>query len=421
MRHVTTTALPAIALTAVMHLHPTSTHAQTSVSVAGAGSNQEIGAAATVGWQASATTRLGLQLGLFDIRTAYIAGFAVDSGTAGHARVGIERTVATSGQLRMSLAAHTGAGFVTTSEMQAEDTAVLATTALGFYADAAITKRVGIRVGTNMPLDIAISPTFDVAQIGNTLVAGVRYRMTDGIDVFAHTEAGGVFGYGGDGPKWRASAVAGIQWVTSRPPLDTSPPTRSRRAVAPFVGLGWRILGVGGHISHGPSFDAGIRLRWIKLGIAGFARPGPINGKTFRITPTDSQTYRGKSQVDLRSDGAFLGIVAAPVLPLTDRFSLEFPITLGQAAFGFYLTGDDRNTPDGRRVSEWENGLLDGRDAAVAFGIEGGVRATVDLGRSGWLQATAAAHYLQTIGYDAFVRDDYSGFSGALGVQVVAP
>ncbi len=36
---------------------------------------------------------------------------------------------------------------------------------------------------------------------------------------------------------------------------------------------------------------------------------------------------------------------------------------VGYGGFGFYLHGDDRKTPDGRRVSEWEDELLDGRDA----------------------------------------------------------
>lgn len=186
-----------------------------------------------------------------------------------------------------------------------------------------------------------------------------------------------------------------------------------------FVGADWRVMRIGGHVSHGPGFQAGLVLwRHLKVGLAGFARPGPLNPATFRVPTASGAPYRGRSTLELRSDGQFFGLLLAPTFDIGDVIALEAPITLGQAAFGFYLTGGDRDTPDGRRVSEWENELLDGRDAAIAFGVEAGLR--VSFIAASWARPYVGAHYFGTVGYDAYVRDDYDGVTFAAGIQLGA-
>lgn len=158
-------------------------------------------------------------------------------------------------------------------------------------------------------------------------------------------------------------------------PADDTP-SEEPTTVSGFAGIDWRVTGQAEHLGHGPGFQTGVLL-WqrLKVGLAGHARPGPINPQTFERQPADGQTYKGQSTVTLRSDGAFIGLLVAPVFPvLKDDIWLEVPLVLGQGAYGFYLTGSDRDTPDGRRVSDWENELLDGRDSAVALGIDAGVR-----------------------------------------------
>lgn len=200
-------------------------------------------------------------------------------------------------------------------------------------------------------------------------------------------------------------------------PPGSEAPEPYRFFTGAFVGFDWRINRIGRHTSHGPGFQAGVMLwRHLRVGLAGFARPGPINPATFEVTPVDGQTYRGRPTVTLRSDGSFFGLMLAPTVDLGEVVALEAPITLGQAAFGFYLTGEDRDTPDGRRVSGWENDLLDGRDASIAFGWEAGLR--VSFIATSWARPYVGAHYFGTVGYDAFVRDDYSGFSAAAGLQL---
>jgi hypothetical protein len=193
-----------------------------------------------------------------------------------------------------------------------------------------------------------------------------------------------------------------------------------RPFAAPFVGIDWRVNGLAGHLSHGPGFQLGALLfhGHLKVGLAGFSRPGSLNPETFRVA-LDGTTYRGQSTLDLRSDGGVVGVFIAPrfTMPGLAWLDVELPILFGQGGFGFYLHGDDRDTPDGRRVSEWENELLDGRDASINLALDVGLRLSFRTAAS-WLRPYIGVHYTNVFGYDTFVRDDYSGFGGVAGVEV---
>ena len=85
--------------------------------------------------------------------------------------------------------------------------------------------------------------------------------------------------------------------------------------------------------------------------------------------------------------------------------SVELPLAIGQAAFGFYLPAKDRVTPDGRRVSAWENELF------------GGIKVAVKLPSAEWLAPYVALRYTWSLGFDTLVRSSYDGPSAALGLQ----
>jgi hypothetical protein len=192
--------------------------------------------------------------------------------------------------------------------------------------------------------------------------------------------------------------------------------------VGVYADLEWRALGVAEHLSHGPGFSIGASFLdgWLRVGVAGFARPGPMNPATWEVPTADGSSYRGRDRLTLRSDGNFLGVQLALAfeVPGVPWLAISIPVTVGAAAFGFYLTGDDRRTPDGARVSEWENRLLDERDSSTALGIEAGLRLHAVLPDARWLRPYVAVHYLTAIGYDAYVTDRYDGFSGALGLEL---
>jgi len=182
----------------------------------------------------------------------------------------------------------------------------------------------------------------------------------------------------------------------------------------PFVDLGWRVMGLADHPSHGPDFQAGVRL-WdhLKIGLGGFARPGPINPRTFQVEPADP--YRGQTTLDLRSDGAVVGLLLAPAFRV-GRLEIELPVILGYGAFGFYLVGEDRETPDGERVSVWEDRLLGGADSGGGFALDFGVRLGLHT-RARFVRPFLGLHYTTILGYDATLADRYDGFSGVLGVH----
>lgn len=193
-----------------------------------------------------------------------------------------------------------------------------------------------------------------------------------------------------------------------------------RPFAAPFVGLDWRVNGFADHLSHGPGFQLGASLfrGHLKVGLAGFSRPGPLNPSTFRVD-LDATTYRGQSTLDLRGDGGVVGVFVAPrfTMPGLPWLDVELPLLVGQGAFGFYLEGRDRETPDGRRVSDWENDLFDGRDSSFGIALDVGLRLSFRTGAS-WLRPYVGVHYLNVFGYDTFVRNDYRGFSGVAGVEL---
>lgn len=145
--------------------------------------------------------------------------------------------------------------------------------------------------------------------------------------------------------------------------------------------IGWFINPeVGGifHTDHfGKTFGGafGVKLinNHLKLGVQFYGRPGPINAKEFTVAPTNGQTYKGQDMITLRADHGTFGVFVAPVFSL-DKFRIEIPLSAGNMGGGFYLLGDDRITPDGDRVSVWEDRLMDGQDAGFATFFEFGTR-----------------------------------------------
>lgn len=209
-----------------------------------------------------------------------------------------------------------------------------------------------------------------------------------------------------------------LSFATPEGAQSPSPPATSPHGG--FVDLGWRAYGLGGHFSHGPAFSAGAILsRYFEIGIAGIARPGPLNPRTFSVTVPDGGTYRGQSTLNLRSDGAAMGLLLGARLPVRNApVEFEFPVMIGYGGFGFYLHGEDRETPDGRRVSEWEDELLDGRDAdANNLVLDVGVRVALAPKRAPFLRPYIGVHYTLVTPYDTAVLADYSGFSGAIGIR----
>ncbi|MCI4667757.1 MAG: hypothetical protein MRZ79_06315 [Bacteroidia bacterium] len=156
------------------------------------------------------------------------------------------------------------------------------------------------------------------------------------------------------------------------------------------------------HLGRAVGFQGGVSLaqRRLNVGIFYYGRSGPINPHEVSFTLPGNQTYKGKGTIDFRADHGAFGVMISPQVEL-GNVKLDVPLLFGQFGAGFYLTGDDRITPDGRRVSDWEDDLLGNADAGFGFILEGGIRARTAINKNKGIEAGIGVHYTHTIGYES--------------------
>ena len=152
--------------------------------------------------------------------------------------------------------------------------------------------------------------------------------------------------------------------------------------------------------SVGASFGMKLWQNRLKIGVNAYGRSGPINPKTFKVEAYNGQIYKGSSTLTLRADYGTIGLMIAPTFKVKN-IEIDVPISYGMGGGGFYLVGDDRNTPDGARVSEWENKLMNGEDAASGSWLEFGVRGFFPTKIEG-IQVGAGVHYSMVQGWKTY-------------------
>ena len=356
------------------------------------------------------------------VRERFVGGYVVDEGLSFSTRLNA-RWLLKRGRTKFRLG--TGIGLrhvISDTETVAGDssTAVLASltpsVSVDVSPDASLEFALGVNVG------FAFAPEAELDTLGTPLSVTLHWRLGKRLSISPSVWAGGSFGYGGDGAKHSLGGSLGMTYAFADREEQGNESYSKPSSTAPFLSLGWRGLALADHLSHGPEFQVGVRLfdGYLKLGIAGFNRPGPLNPKRFKVESATGQAYKGSSTLDLKSDGGVVGILIGTTIPVLDWLALDIPVTVGQAGFGFYLAGEDRETPDGRRVSDWENELQDGRDSGFAIAFDLGMRAMFSSESMPWLRPYIGAHYTLTPGYDSFATSDFGGFSIASGVELVA-
>lgn len=408
----------------VVGLTERSAAAETDVTLSAAAvvSNLDAGGDLRLQVDLGRAVQLGFRGRGLEVRETYVAGFEENSGGAAEGLAYASLRIARRGSAELRLRVGVGArgSFLDSTR---DDLSVRLLTELGPMIHWRVAEAWTVRVGWIQVTDLELSPSTDLAVSGALFRLGATARVAARWAIFAEAEVGGVAGYGGDNEKVQARGTVGIQ-VALDAPAEPEAPASDVRAVqvGAFVGLEWRAMALAGHASHGPGVSAGITLLdgLIRIGIMGFTRPGPLNPATFDITPANGLSYRGQNTVTPRSDGGFFGLLLESEFgtPGLAELRLIPSVALGNAIFGFYLTGEDRNTPDGRRVSAWEDDLQDGRDAGAGFGVEPGLRIAWQP-RGLPIRPYIAARYLIVVGYDAYATDNYDGFSAALGAEFV--
>lgn len=165
------------------------------------------------------------------------------------------------------------------------------------------------------------------------------------------------------------------------------------------------------HIGNAVGVNFGITTKSGRLdfGIRYYGRSGPINEhQEYELTLPEGESYKGKSNLFLGADHGYIGLEAAYNMRLkNDRLLIRFPISFGQVGAGFYLKDDDRDTPDGRRVSEWEDELQDGTDAGFGLASEIGVHIFYQpFSSMRNLSIGGGINYTNTYSYTSFLGGD---------------
>lgn len=162
------------------------------------------------------------------------------------------------------------------------------------------------------------------------------------------------------------------------------------------------------HVGNAVGFNVGVSLlnRKLSIGLRYVGRSGPINEhQEFPLVLSNGQTYKGKSTVNLGGDHGYFGLELAYNYNFgNDRWMLKIPFSFGQVGAGFYLKGEDRVTPDGRRVSEWEDDLQGGSDAGFGLAAELGANLYYQpFKKLSYFSVGLGAHFTKTFGYESFI------------------
>lgn len=349
---------------------------------------------------------------------AYVAGYVPGTGVMVRTDVGATGVLLRRGPVDMLFGGAAGVRVVRSDEAtpKGDRESIEFAAEIAMKARVELHPRVRFTAGVEMPLFLALSPEVEPAVIGYPFTLGVDVALTDALALVLEGRVGGLFGFEGDGPKAEAGGRVALQYRFGGAVERSDDPALP---VDLFVGVEWRAYGFHGHFSHGPGFQAGLLTAkgWLKLGFAGYSRPGPMNPAEFTLTP--AEPYQGKTSLQLRSDGGFIGGFVTPVINLPVAWlKFEIPILLGNGAYGFYLQPDDRDTPDDERVSVWENALMDGRDAGSGFVVQPGFNVAFAPEKAPWLRPYVGVSYAFNIGYDAFMAENYGGLSVVVGTQI---
>jgi hypothetical protein len=185
-----------------------------------------------------------------------------------------------------------------------------------------------------------------------------------------------------------------------------------------FFELSGRLLGTYGTSHPGVAAAFGARIGGLRLGIGFSFSPASFKDFRFELPLPEGQRYRDRDTLRLGAQEIFAGVRASWVfeVPGLDWLDLEVPLLVGTYLLGTPMMDGDRDTPDGDRVSVWENRLLSEQDLNIGIGIDFGLVARVRPFREvPWLKIGMGFHYTVVLGIDQpYLPDTLHGPSGSL-------
>jgi hypothetical protein len=159
----------------------------------------------------------GLQVGAMlegsQAQQVFISGLALLGGRVLEARLVGLAPIYRTGPLAMSLRFRTGGSWLT--DIKAEDsspgTGIRWVADLSLFASVELRERWSLRVGPTIGIELEVSPTVEMADQAQLILAGVGYTPRPGLLLYSNVEGGGSLGFNGDNEKVLARATLGLR------------------------------------------------------------------------------------------------------------------------------------------------------------------------------------------------------------------
>ncbi|MEM7674677.1 MAG: hypothetical protein AAF449_01600, partial [Myxococcota bacterium] len=203
-----------------------------SVAAGGVVSNLDAGGEVRLTIDLSRAVRLGLRTRSLSVRKTFVAGFEETDGFAVEALPYASLRLIRIGdaELRLRLGVGVRSTFL---DSPRNDTATRVLTEIGPMVWWRPNADWTLRLGWIQRNDIEVSPTTDLAILGNVFRFAAQARLTDRWSAYGEAEVGGVFGFGGDNEKFQARGVIGLRVALDAP---TTPEKSAETKSAATIG-----------------------------------------------------------------------------------------------------------------------------------------------------------------------------------------
>ncbi|MEQ1564158.1 MAG: hypothetical protein ABMA64_00880 [Myxococcota bacterium] len=181
------------------------------------------GAAATSDTSAALSWRLaspggGAWLGATargaQVREAYLDGYPVDRGTKLDGTVDASVPLARGDRLRLDLRASAGLRRLTSAEpVPSGSGSTIGLTSVAPIGTLRVADTVALRVGWTEVISMQLTPGVVTDTLGELHTVSLVTAPTPDLQLVLRTEAGGLYGYDGDGGKSVLRAAVGVSWV----------------------------------------------------------------------------------------------------------------------------------------------------------------------------------------------------------------